>query len=154
MQLAFRENSFTEEKAFLQSQIRMLQVLNKSSKVPVEISVPDPFVRGMNPDPLVGGMDPRIRILTKMSVIRDTGRNTGLLSRVVDPERIHFYRSQVIKLHSYFTKEKYCGIHNITVFKNTDVLLIFVTYFSCRVFDFCISLPVDFLELSHVLSTW
>jgi hypothetical protein len=26
MQLAFRENSFTEEKAFLQSQIRMLQV--------------------------------------------------------------------------------------------------------------------------------
>jgi hypothetical protein len=33
MQLAFRENSFTEEKAFLQSQIRMLQVQNKYRKV-------------------------------------------------------------------------------------------------------------------------
>jgi hypothetical protein len=53
MQLAFRENSFTEEKAFLQSQIRMLQVNDKYSIVPVEISVPDPSVRGMDPDPLV-----------------------------------------------------------------------------------------------------
>jgi hypothetical protein len=32
MQLAFRENSFTEEKAFLQSQIRMLQVQLNTGK--------------------------------------------------------------------------------------------------------------------------
>jgi hypothetical protein len=109
MQLAFRENSFTEEKAFLQSQIRMLQVKDKYSKVPVEISVPDPLVRDMDPDPLVGGMDPRIRIHTIMSRIRNTGRNTALLSRVADPERIHIYRIQVLKLRSYFAKEKYCA---------------------------------------------
>jgi hypothetical protein len=84
-----------------------------------------------DPDPLVGGMDPRIRILihTKMLWIRNTSRNTGLLSRVADPERIHSYQIQVLKLLlSYFTKEKYryCGIrvHSIPVFKNTGVLLI------------------------------
>jgi hypothetical protein len=48
------------------------------------------------------------------------------------PDRIHSYRIQALKLHSYFAKEKCCGIHNITLFENTGILLIdgslFVTF--------------------------
>jgi hypothetical protein len=80
MQLAFRENSFTEEKAFLQSQIRMLQVQNKYRKVPVEI--------------LVFKAELRVRI-----------RKGSICSN----------RSQVIKKHSYFAKEKYCGIRVLSI---------------------------------------
>jgi hypothetical protein len=35
---------------------------------------PDPLVRGTDPDPFVRGIDPRIRIRTKMSWIRNTGK--------------------------------------------------------------------------------
>jgi hypothetical protein len=48
----------------------------------------------------------------------------ALQSRVPDPNRIHSYWIQVLKLHSYLAKKE-CGIrvHSIPVFKNIVVLL-------------------------------